>query len=73
MSDILLQSTPQNEAEYGDFFNQLMIEMQASNAKIQRDQAEIERLKAESQVITQRTDAVLAQIRAQLDSWQRKP
>ena len=47
MSDLLFQPMPQTEAEYVATIKQLFVEMQQLNEKMQHDQADIDRLKAE--------------------------
>ncbi len=50
MTDILTQPTPRSEAEMEEFLDQLLAEMQRLNEQMQRDQGDIDRLKAETEI-----------------------
>jgi hypothetical protein len=58
-------------AEVETILTQMLDEIRVLNEKMRIDQIEIDRLKAESKIITEHTDAVLAQIRVQMDALQR--
>lgn len=58
-------------AEVETILSQMLEEIRILNEKRQLDQIEIDRLKAESRAITAHTDAVLAQIRLQMEELQR--
>lgn len=61
-------STPQVEADVENILAQTLAELQQISANIQQEQVEIDRLKAESQIITAHTDTVLSRLRIQLDT-----
>ncbi len=61
-------STPQIEAKAENVLAETLAELRQIRATIQREQKEIDRLKAESQIITAHTDAVLSRLRIQLDT-----
>ncbi len=61
-------STPQVESEAENLLAQTLAELQHISANIRQEQAEIDRLKAESQIITAHTDAILSRLRVQLDA-----
>ena len=61
-------STPQVEAEAENILAQIIVELQQISANIQQEQVEIDRLKAESQIITAHTDTVLSRLRVQLSA-----
>ena len=68
MSDTtLLESTPKTDAEYEVEFNHLMQEITRIEKMMQSDRADIERLRAESSVITTHTDVMLDQLETQLN------
>ena len=48
MSDIPFPSNPQTETEYETTLDQMLIEIQRLNEQMQQDQADIDRLRAES-------------------------
>ena len=60
------------DAEYEALFEQMLAEMRRLNARMDGDRADIERLKAETQVIKASIDARLAQIQALLDAPRRR-
>jgi hypothetical protein len=60
-------STQQVEAEAESILAQTLDELQQIRANMQREQVEIDRLKAESQIITAHTDLLLSRLRTQLD------
>jgi hypothetical protein len=57
-----------SEAEQDIILNQLFGEMQQLNAQMRDDQADIERLKVETRLISAHSDQLLLQIEAQLDA-----
>jgi hypothetical protein len=61
-------TTPQTDTEAEATLEQILKEMQQISTLIQQEQREIDRLKAESRVITAHTDAVLSRLRVQLDA-----
>ena len=67
MSDILTQS-PVAEADQETLVNQMFGEIQRLNALMQEDQSAIERLKAETRMISAHSDQLLLQIEAQLNT-----
>ncbi len=59
---------PKTEAEYEVAIDLLMKEILRHEEQMSRNRVEIDRLKAETQVIGDHTDAVIASIWKQLDS-----
>ncbi len=59
-------STSQVEAEAENILAQTLVELQQISFSIRQEQVEIDRLKAESQIITAHTDMVLSRLRVQL-------
>ncbi len=66
VSDTLTQANPQTDAEYEELVRQLFAEMSQIEEQMDRHRAESERLKFETQVITQGTDAKLARLEEQV-------
>jgi len=64
-------STPQVEAEAENILAQTLVELQQISSNIRQEQVEIDRLKAESQIITAHTDMVLSRLRVQLRTLSR--
>jgi hypothetical protein len=62
---------PSTEAEYEAALDPMLQELRRHEEWMNRDRQDIERLKAETQVIASHTDSVLANIRKQLDSLQK--
>lgn len=56
------------QAEEENILAQTLAELQQISAKIQQEQVEIDRLKAESRIITAHTDRLLSGLRGQLDA-----
>lgn len=72
MSDLTTShGTPQIEGEVEATLEQALSELQHLNALMQQHQKEIDRLKAESKIITDHTDALLTTIDAQLVALRR--
>ena len=72
MSDMTFRQTaPATDAEYEAEFDLLLQEMTRLEPRMQADRADIERLRAESQVITAHTDAMLDQLDKQLAGLRR--
>lgn len=67
MTDIT-SSQPMPQAEEENILAQTLAELQQISAKIQQEQVEIDRLKAESRIITAHTDRLLSGLRGQLDA-----
>ena len=67
MSDTVTQSSS-SESEEETILNQLFQDMQRMNARMRDDQADIERLKLETRMISLHSDQLLLQIEAQLDA-----
>ena len=63
----ILQIDPETEA----VLDSLLAEIRLLNGSIRQDQIVIDRLKAESKVITDHTDALLSSLRVQLDALRR--
>ncbi len=61
-------STSPVESEIVNLVARTIAELQQISIYIQREQVEIDRLKAESQIITCHTDMVVSRLRVQLDS-----
>ncbi len=73
MSDTtLVDSTTKTDAEYELEFQLLMQEINHIEKMMLSDRADIDRLRAESSVITAHTDVILDQLEAQLNRLQRK-
>lgn len=73
MSDLTSSTKEfQMPAEIETMLDEMLQEMYVLNEKMRLDQIEIDRLKAESRVITDHTDAVLAQINTLMDELRRK-
>ncbi len=69
MTDITSSvSTSQAEAEAENVLAQTLAELQQISDRIQQEQVAIERLKAESNIITAHTDTALSRLRIQLDA-----
>jgi hypothetical protein len=65
MEDLLSsQPTPQTAAEYEAAIEHLLMEMQRLNQRMKDDQAVIDRLKAESDMLKRETRALLASMGA---------
>jgi hypothetical protein len=62
------QPKPRTAAEYRAAIDLLLDEMKRLSVQMQQDQAEIDRLKAETRVIAAHTDGVLARIEAQMQA-----
>ena len=58
--------TPKTPADYKAALNRLLDEMTRLEAQMQQDRAEIERSRAQSQVISRHTDMVLERLDKQL-------
>jgi len=72
MADIISPHPgPQTDIETEAVLEQTLSEIRRLNGLIQQDQTEIDRIKAESSVITDRTDDVLSRIRLKLDVLER--
>lgn len=56
------------DTETEDVIEQMLAEIQQLNLQIQQDQVVIDRLKAESKIITDHTDAILSSLRAQIEA-----
>jgi hypothetical protein len=63
-----MTDTPYVEAEAENILAQTLMELQQISAHIQQEQIEIDRLKAESHIITAHTDLVLSRLRVQLNA-----
>ncbi len=73
MTDTTLrQNSPTTNTEYEAEFDRLLQEMTLLDTRMQSDRRDIERFRAESLVITGRTDAMLDQLELQLDRLRRK-
>ncbi len=73
MSDMTFpQSAPKTDLEYEAEFAALLQEMSRIDARMQSDHTDIEHLRAESQQISARTDAMLDELEKQLDKLRRK-
>ena len=59
---------PQTDAEHQNALEQMLAAMQQMNQQMQTDQAQIERLKAESAVLRQDILAIKARTQARLDA-----
>ncbi|HZO88649.1 MAG TPA: hypothetical protein VFB38_09955 [Chthonomonadaceae bacterium] len=55
-------------ADYKAAIEECLVEMRRLHEQMDKDQAEIERLKVEARMITAHTDTVLDKIEAQLDA-----
>ena len=64
MSDVSTQPVPQTDAEYEAAFAQLLSEMQHLREQMDRDQTDIEWLKAETQNLKAETRALLTTMKA---------
>ena len=62
------QAAPKTTAEYKAAIDFLLGEMRRINENIQRDDADIERLKVETRQIAAQSDVRLAQLEAQLSA-----
>ena len=62
----LTQPAPRTDAEYEAAVEELLAEMRQINERMQDNQAAIERLRAESDVIRTETRAILASLGAKL-------
>lgn len=71
MSEILAQNIGQMEVNQESELNEMLLDIQLLNARIQRDQEEIDRLTRETRIIANHSDRVLLQIEAQLDILQK--
>jgi hypothetical protein len=67
MTDFAVQTTLQTERDEEVILTRLLTEIQRANDQIQNDQAAIDRLKAETRVISAHSDRLFQQIAAQLD------
>ena len=65
------QVTPQTDPETEAEIEQIFAEISHLNKLIRQEQADIDRLKAESKVITDHTDAVLSRLRVQMEALER--
>ncbi len=66
MSTTIAQPTPQTTADYEAAFERLMAEAESIHDQMGHDRTEIERLKAETNVIRDETRALLASMGAKL-------
>jgi hypothetical protein len=64
----LTTTMPKTAADYKTVINQLLDEMLRLEVQMQYDRVEIERLRAESQVITRHTDLLLDRLGKQLEA-----
>ncbi len=72
MADITSQHVmPTLDAETEIILDQALAEIERLNGLMQQDQNVIERLKAESKIITDHTDAALSNLRIHLDALRR--
>ncbi len=71
MSDILDPSFLPVDAEQETTLNQLFAEIQRLNALMGSDQADINRLKIETRILSAHSDHLLMQIESQLNALQR--
>jgi hypothetical protein len=60
----LTASPPPTEAEYESILNQIVVEINLLNQQMQRDRAEIERLKVDSARLEAETRSILARLQA---------
>ncbi|HZT41182.1 MAG TPA: hypothetical protein VFA07_03290 [Chthonomonadaceae bacterium] len=67
----MADATPLTDPEMEAAIEQIFAEISQLNGLIRQEQAAIDRLKAESKVITDHTDAVLSRLRVQLDTLER--
>jgi len=67
MTDIAIHSTSQTDIDQDAVISQLFTEIQHLNEQMQQDQTDIDRLKAETRVISAHSERLLLQIEAQLD------
>jgi len=68
MSDLLTRSSPQDVAEDEAALAEILAEMQLIREQMKADDADIERLKAETRTLKQETDALRVETRALLSS-----
>ena len=69
--DETVPSQPKTAADYKAAFSYLLAEMDRVDERMDKDRAEIERLKIETQVIKARTSANLSRLQEQIDSLSR--
>lgn len=58
----ITQSAPQTTEDYEAAFDRIMAEAEILNEQMRRDRVDIERLKAETQILKSETRALLASI-----------
>lgn len=71
MSDTIPQFLSPLDAEQETLLNLFFEEVNALHEQMQRDQSDIDRLKAETRLIAAHTDQLLLEIEAQLDALQK--
>ncbi len=71
MSDMMTQPLSPAETEQETVLNLFFQEFDSLQERMRNDQADIDRLKAETRIISAHTDQLLLQIEAQLDALQR--
>jgi hypothetical protein len=69
MTDLTVtEAKPKTAADYKSAIDHLVVGMLESEATTRQDRVEIERIRAESQVIARHTDAVLERLDKQLEA-----
>jgi hypothetical protein len=68
---MLTQPIPQTDAEYEAAFGQLLTEMSRLDEQIDRDRAESQRIKMETEIIKARTEGKLARLEELVNSLRR--
>ena len=71
MSNIWTKSPELSEAEQDTLLDQLFEELEQLNAHMRDDQADIDRLKMETRVLSEHSDLLLFQIEAKLGSFRK--
>lgn len=71
MSNIWTKSPELSEAEQDTLFDRLFEELEQLNAHMHDDQADIDRLKMETRVLSEHSDLLLFQIEAKLGSFRK--
>ena len=71
-ADLLQMADQVTDTADEALLNELFAEMQRLNEKMRQDQADIDRLKAETRAIAAHSDQILRQVEAQLDILERQ-